>query len=426
MKKISNPFNSKNSSDNFGIFLLIMSYQFALIGLNGIPIISSSLKDYFEVKNSLIMIAVFGVPAASVILLAVPIGSLSKKLKPFESFVTSLFCLGLSGLIGALSTNIYQYYISRILFGVAYISLDIFFVILVDIYSNGAVRKGRVFGVTNGTITLGNVVFTALGGALGELNWKILHLILSGAMIFAFFAYKKLPRPKIFYEDKSYENIPNKSHNKKEESLESTNVFSSTIFFYLLLNITIFAIILYSLVVFTPIMTENKEDGQFLAGMLISSLWLGAMITATSHRIIFSSVKPYSMIIAGFLIFHTSALFTLLTPNLNSNMAFMFTKYIMIGFGVGIVLPNCVLALKETGVIQSTGLVSSVNTMSIAIGNLIALPVAKNILTSKEKIAFLNESPYIASFILYSLVAVLAIIYLLFRITDKKEAVEKF
>ena len=77
MKKISNPFNSKNSSDNFGIFLLIMSYQFALIGLNGIPIISSSLKDYFEVKNSLIMIAVFGVPAASVILLAVPIGSLS-------------------------------------------------------------------------------------------------------------------------------------------------------------------------------------------------------------------------------------------------------------------------------------------------------------------------------------------------------------
>jgi MFS family permease len=260
-------------------------------------------------------------PSLGVVLFGPFVGGLLNKLGTFKLLVLGLVPYALLGVAGAFISNDYLLILDRLLLGAATVIVQVAVTAFIAELFSGETRM-KIIAWQGMAIEIGGVVFLAIGGVLGEMNWKNPFYIYLVALVCLVLVLKFLPKS----VDKEKE-IVEKTNEQTENKFKVKIIFSAS-----LLAMMLFFIGYVTMPLHLPEaygLSESKT-GYFMA--LISLI---AVITASQMPKAVKFIGEGKTLVLGFVFFMLGYLVLATT----SGVALLILTAVFIGIGFGFTIP---------------------------------------------------------------------------------------
>ncbi|MEO9479789.1 MAG: MFS transporter [Maribacter dokdonensis] len=325
MKKIS----------NFGIFtLLFVSSLTIMVG----TVIAPSLSGIMQHKDiSFSPSWLITLPSLGVVVFAPIIGRTLNKLGALKLLCFGLVPYAFLGVIGAFIDNDYVLIVDRFLLGGATVAVQVSVTAYIAEKFSGEHRM-KMIAWQGMAIELGGVVFLAIGGVLGELNWQYPFYIYLVALICLILVLKALPKVNKHVVDESLKTIVTK---KDKQGVK-------VIFIAALLAMMLFFIGFVTLPLYLPSAFNFSESE---TGYLMSFISLIAIITASQMPKMVKWFGDGKTVALGFLFFMLGYLVLATTMSI----PFLGLTALFIGIGFGFTIPLLNHMMIEVSNAQNQG-----------------------------------------------------------------------
>ncbi len=324
-----------NKISNFGIFtLLFVSSLTIMVG----TVIAPSLSGIVAHKNLGFSASwLITLPSLGVVLFAPLIGKLLNKIGTLKLLRLGLIPYAFFGLIGAFITNDYLLILDRILLGGAAVAVQVSVTAYIADFFTGEARV-KIIAWQGMSIELGGVVFLAIGGILGEINWQFPFYIYLVALLCLVLVAIALPKPDSTLKVKETTSI-----------IENNTKFKVKLIFVVsLLAMMLFFIGFVTLPLFLPTSFGFSESE---TGYLMSLISVVAIITASKMPKMVKNLGDYKTVALGFLFFTIGYLILATAPSL----VFLILTTIFIGVGFGFTIPLLNLMIIESSTLNNQG-----------------------------------------------------------------------
>ncbi|WP_372937706.1 MFS transporter [Seonamhaeicola sp.] len=325
MKKIS----------NLGVFtILLVSSLTIMVG----SVIAPSLSAIVHNVN-------FGfspgwlitLPSLGVVLFAPLIGRLLPKYGALKMLYFGLIPYAILGFLGAFVLNDYLLIIDRVLLGGATVAVQVAATAYIADCFSGEKRM-KIIAWQGMSIEFGGVVFLAIGGVLGEINWKFPFYIYLIALLCLLLVAKTLPKPEFNTKDQT-KTLGLKNKNKPKVQL---------IFIASLLAMMLFFVSFVTLPLYLP-KTFRFSESQ--TGYLMALISVVAIITASQMPKMVKFLGDGKTVALGFMFFMLGYLVLAIT----TNAVFLVFIVIFIGVGFGFTIPLLNHMMVEVSTPQNQG-----------------------------------------------------------------------
>jgi len=312
MKKVS----------NLGVFtLLLVSSLTIMVGSVIAPSLSGIVNhlNFGYSPNWLITL-----PSLGVVVFAPFIGRLLNKLGTFKLLSFGLIPYAVFGIAGAFISNDIVLMIDRFLLGAATVAIQVSVTAFIAELFTGETRM-KMIAWQGMAIELGGVIFLALGGILGEINWQFPFYIYLVALVCLVFVLKSLPKSGA--KNIAAETI---SKSKDENKFRVRVVFGAA-----LLAMMLFFVCFVTLPLYLP-KTYNLSESE--TGYLMAFISVIAIITASQMPKVVNYIGDGKTVAMGFLFFMLGYL--VLATTVSLSLLILTAIFIGIGFGFTIPLLN--------------------------------------------------------------------------------------
>lgn len=323
----------KNIS-NFGIFtLLFVSSLTIMVG----TVIAPSLSGIVAHKNLGFSPSwLITLPSLGVVLFAPIIGRLLNKLGTLKLLSLGLIPYAILGFAGAFITNDYILIADRILLGAATVAIQVSVTAYIAEFFRGEARM-KMIAWQGMSIELGGVVFLAVGGLLGEINWQFPFYIYLIGLLCLILVTLSLPKP----ENQSIEN-------KVEQTTHPKNTKVTLIFIVSFLAMMSFFVGFVTLPLYLP---ETFGFTESETGYLMAFISVIAIITASQMPKMVKAFGDGKTVAIGFLFF----MLGYLVLAISGSVLFLVLTAIFIGIGFGFTIPLLNHMMLEASTIQNQG-----------------------------------------------------------------------
>ncbi|WP_179352403.1 MFS transporter [Winogradskyella vidalii] len=308
-----------NKISNFGIFtILFVSSLTIMVGTVIAPSLSGIVKHKDLGFSASWLITL---PSLGVVLFAPIVGRLLNQLGTLKLLRLGLLPYAIFGFIGAFITNDYILIIDRILLGAATVAIQVSVTAYIADFFTGEARM-KMIAWQGMSIELGGVIFLAIGGILGEINWQFPFYIYLIALLCLFLVAITLPKPEHKIADKSV-NEPTDKKSKSKVRL---------IFVASLLAMMLFFVGFVTLPLYLP---QSFGFSESETGYLMASISVVAIITASQMPKMVKAFGDGKTVVLGFILFMLGYLVLASTMSL----PFLIVTVIFIGTGFGFTIP---------------------------------------------------------------------------------------
>ncbi|WP_179374679.1 MFS transporter [Winogradskyella wichelsiae] len=320
---------------NFGIFtLLFVSSLTIMVG----TVIAPSLSGIVEHKNlSFSPSWLITLPSLGVVIFAPLVGRLLNKLGTLKLLSLGLIPYAVLGVIGAFITNDYLLVLDRFLLGGATVAVQVSVTSYIADFFTGEARM-KMMAWQGMSIELGGVVFLAIGGVLGELNWQYPFYIYLIALLCLVLVAKTLPKPKV----EKIEEQDNTTSNQKQK-FKVRLIFTAS-----LLAMMLFFIGFVTLPLYLP---ESFGFSESHTGYLMAFISLIAIVTASQMPKMVKTFGDGKTVSFGFLFFMLGYL-VLATA---TSAPFLVLTVLFIGVGFGFTIPLLNHMMVEASTVHDQG-----------------------------------------------------------------------
>jgi len=132
-------------------------------------------------------------PSLGVVVFAPLIGRLINKLGTLKLLSLGLIPYGILGIIGAFISNDYLLILDRFLLGAATVAIQVSVTVYIAEFFTGEARM-KMIAWQGMAIELGGIIFLAIGGVLGQMNWQFPFYIYGIALVCLLLVLKTLPK----------------------------------------------------------------------------------------------------------------------------------------------------------------------------------------------------------------------------------------
>ncbi|MRI01595.1 MFS transporter [Kriegella sp. EG-1] len=324
-----------NNISNFGIFtLLFVSSLTIMVG----TVIAPSLSGIVAHKNLFFSPSwLLTLPSLGVVLFAPIVGRLLPKFGTINLLYMGLVPYAILGLIGAFITNDYLLILDRIFLGAATVAIQVSVTgYIADMFTGEA--RMKMIAWQGMAIELGGVVFLAIGGVLGELNWQYPFYIYLVALVCLFLVIKTLPKLK----PKSVENAIS------SESLNHSKYKVKLIFSASLLAMMLFFVGFVTLPLYLPLSYDFSESQ---TGYLMAFISIIAIATASQMPKMVKIFGEGNTVVLGFLFF----MMGYLVLAMSLSLPFLVFTVLFIGIGFGFTIPLLNHMMLEASTAKNQG-----------------------------------------------------------------------
>lgn len=324
-----------NKISNFGIFtLLFVSSLTIMVGTVIAPSLSGIVKHSgFGFSPSWLIT----VPALGVVVFAPLIGRLINKLGPLKLLILGLIPYGILGVIGAFIANDYLLIADRFLLGAATVAIQVSVTIYIAEFFTGEARI-KMIAWQGMAIELGGVIFLAIGGILGEMNWQFPFYIYLVALLCLVLVFKTLPKPEPKTQEKDII-----SNNKTKSKLKVQLIFYASLFSMMLFFVSFVTLPLH--------LPETFGFSESQTGYLMAFISVIAIITASQMPKVVKTLNDGKTVALGFLFFMLGYLVLALA----GSISFLVLAAILIGIGFGFTIPLLNHMMIEASTLQNQG-----------------------------------------------------------------------
>ncbi|MCB4809584.1 MFS transporter [Tamlana sp. 62-3] len=320
---------------NFGIFtILLVSSLTIMVG----TVIAPALSGIVEHRNLGFSPSwLITLPSLGVVLFAPLIGRLLPKLGSLKLLSLGLVPYAILGVIGAFISNDYILILDRILLGGATVAVQVSITGYIADCFTGETRM-KMIAWQGMAIELGGVVFLAIGGILGEINWQFPFYIYLIALLCLVFVLKTLPKPEI---TSSTEKITTETPKTNKNRVK-------LIFIASLLAMMLFFVGFVTLPLYLP---QTFEFTESVTGYFMASISLVAIITASQMPRMVKLLGDGKTLVFGFLFFMLGYLVLATT----ASIPFLVLTVIFIGVGFGFTIPLLNHMMVEASTAKTQG-----------------------------------------------------------------------
>ncbi|MEO9952177.1 MFS transporter [Nonlabens sp.] len=308
-----------NNISKLGIFtILLVSSLTIMVGTAIAPSLSGIIKntDFSFSPSWLITL-----PSLGVVVFAPFIGGILKKSGKFNLLIMGLIPYAVLGVLGAFIKNDYLLIIDRFLLGGATVMVQVSVTAFIAELFTGETRLKMVSWQVM-SIELGGVVFLALGGVLGEINWQFPFYIYLLGLVCFLLVIKFLPKSKTVIETEVSDELT-----KIQNKLEVNVILMATLLAMMLFFIGFVTIPLYLPKFFN---FDQSETGYLMA--FISFI---AIITASQMPKMVRALGDGKTVALGF-IFFMLGYFTL---SVALSTPVLIIAALLVGIGFGFTIP---------------------------------------------------------------------------------------
>jgi len=301
-------------------------------------VIAPSLSGIVEHKNlSFSPSWLITLPSLGVVVFAPFVGRLLNKLGTLKLLSLGLIPYAILGLIGAFITNDYLLILDRFLLGGATVAVQVSVTAYIADFFTGESRM-KMMAWQGMSIELGGVVFLAIGGILGELNWQYPFYIYLIALLCLVLVAKTLPKPKVEIL-KEQDNTTSSDKQKSKVRL---------IFVASLLAMMLFFIGFVTLPLYLP---ESFGFSESHTGYLMAFISLVAIITASQMPKMVKTFGDGKTVSLGFLFF----MLGYLVLTIATSAPFLVLTVLFIGVGFGFTIPLLNHMMLEASTVHNQG-----------------------------------------------------------------------
>lgn len=305
---------------------LMASSMIAIIGTTAIAASLPGMSDaYALTPNGRFLVNVaLTLPALSIALFAPFMGLMIDRWGRKKIFVASLVLYGLSGTAGFYLRSLQEILVTRLVLGVAVAGITTCATALIADYADKA-RLGRSMGRQSLFMALGNVVFVSLGGVLADYSWRWPFMIYAIAFVVL---------PGVIFlvtEPRSAPGDETMSPSVRDEVLPA--VRTALVYFLCFINMVVY----FMVPVYLPFYVKSfPGNDSTRVGALLALVGLTWGITSTQyHRL--KKNRTFGQVAIGAFTFMGVAHLLLAWA---SGYAMVILALILIGIGLGVVLPN--------------------------------------------------------------------------------------
>jgi len=314
--------------------LLFVSSLTIMVG----AVIAPSLSGIVEHKNLGFSASwLITLPSLGVVLFAPLVGKLLNKLGILKLLSLGLVPYAFLGFFGAFITNDYLLIIDRILLGAATVAVQVSVTAYIADFFSGESRM-KMIAWQGMSIEFGGVLFLAIGGVLGEMDWQFPFYIYLIALLCLFLVATILPKPK--------GRIENKDNTETKESKSKFKV--KLIFVSSLLAMMLFFVGFVTLPLYLP---ESFHFSKSETGYLMAFISLIAIMTASQMPKMVKTFGAGKTVVFGFLFFMLGYLVLAATIS----VPFLVLATIFIGIGFGFTIPILNHMMLESSTLHNQG-----------------------------------------------------------------------
>ncbi|MBQ4915889.1 MFS transporter [Maribacter sp. MMG018] len=325
MKKIS----------NLGIFtILFVSSLTIMVG----TVIAPSLSGIVQHKNLGFSPGwLITLPSLGVVVFAPFVGRLLNRLGTLRLLSLGLIPYGVLGVIGAYITNDFLLILDRFLLGVATVTVQVSVTAYIAECFTGKERM-KMIAWQGMAIELGGVIFLAIGGMLGEINWQFPFYIYLIALLCLFLVWKTLPK---MQANKEGEEVALDTNTKGAAKVWS--IFGAS-----LLAMMLFFIGFVTLPLYLP---GSFGFGESETGYFMASISVVAILTASQMPKMVHMVGDGKTVALGFLFF----MLGYVVLAISTSWLLLLLTIIFIGIGFGFTIPLLNHMMIEASMLQTQG-----------------------------------------------------------------------
>lgn len=286
-------------------------------------------------------------PSLGVVVFAPLIGRLLNVLGKFKLLCFGLVPYGILGIIGAFITNDYLLIIDRFLLGAATVAIQVSVTAFIaDLFSGK--KRMQMIAWQVMAIEFGGVVFLALGGVLGQVNWQYPFYIYLTALVCFLLVFKFLPKKETILHKEKALNKGNKSSSFKVKIIFCSALLAMMLFFVGFVTLPLYLPKTFSF--------SESETGFFMAFISLVTILVASQMPKMVK--LFGEGKTVAL---GFTFF----MLGYLVLALSSSFAFLMLTAIFIGVGFGFTIPLLSHMMIEVSTPQNQG--SNLSLLSMGI-----------------------------------------------------------
>lgn len=328
---------------------LILIYGTALVSVMGVSVILPVLPQmgiFFGLSSvSLgLLVICFTLPG---IFLAPVGGILADRLGRKAVLVPCLVLFALAGIMSGLADSLQEFVFWRMVQGCGAACLGVLYnAIIADLYP-GDRQRLRIMGFAATVLSMGAALYPAVGGFLGEWNWRYPLFVSAAALPLAGLAlYTPLPQ-----------SAQRQNMTQYRQNAVAT-VRSPRILAHFLLTLCAFAILYGPLITYFPLLASREFGASpALIGGIFSLSALGTSLASALLGPLARVMAPRNMVYVG------GGFFTLsmaLFPHINSIYGFIL-PILLYGLGQGLVYPAAMTSLSGLAPEGGRGIVMAIN-----------------------------------------------------------------
>ena len=324
-----------NKISNFGIFtLLLVSSLTIMVGTVVAPSLTGFVKNInFAFSPSWVITQA----SLGVVVFAPFVGRLISRLETLKLLSLGLVPYAILGGSGAFIANDYLLILNRFLLGAATVAIQVSVTAYIAEFFTGYARM-KMIAWQGMAIELGGVLFLAIGGVLGELNWQYPFYIYSIALVCLVLILKTLPKSTSKKQEKE---ITSNTNNKSEYKVR-------LIFYASLFSMMLFFVSFVTLPLFLP---ESFGFSESQTGYLMAFISVIAVITASQMPKVVKKLGDSKTVALGFLFF----MLAYIVLTIAGNVPFLVLMVIFMGIGFGFTIPLLNHMMIEASTLQNQG-----------------------------------------------------------------------
>jgi MFS family permease len=285
------------------------------------PALPQMSADFSSVENAEFLVKlILTIPALFIAIFSPITGRLIDRYGRLRLLWLALILYGVSGSAGFFLNNLYQILISRALLGISVgISMTIVITLIADYYEG--MERQKFVGIQVAFMSIGGILFIALGGVLADIGWRFPFLIYFFSLVVFPFSIIYLYEPV----------IDEKGAGNKQKSTAPKFIW------WLFINTMVMWIIFFLIPVQIPFYLKAIGVAKnSLVGVAIATSTLFSAVSSFSYAKLKSRFSFQTIFSIGYLLMASGYLVISLTHSYQLVVVAMMLS----GLGIGMMIPN--------------------------------------------------------------------------------------
>jgi MFS family permease len=285
------------------------------------PALPQMSADFSSVENAEFLVKlILTIPALFIAIFSPITGRLIDRYGRLRLLWLALILYGVSGSAGFFLNNLYQILISRALLGISVgISMTIVITLIADYYEG--MERQKFVGIQVAFMSIGGILFIALGGVLADIGWRFPFLIYFFSLVVFPFSIIYLYEPV----------IAEKGAGNKQKSTAPKFIW------WLFINTMVMWIIFFLIPVQIPFYLKAIGVAKnSLVGVAIATSTLFSAVSSFSYAKLKSRFSFQTIFSIGYLLMASGYLVISLTHSYQLVVVAMMLS----GLGIGMMIPN--------------------------------------------------------------------------------------